>query len=65
MLINPSLYNFLAKIIFDFQVTIDSVHPVQILSRSDNYITTYIMSVVMQLSARLEIWTGCTVSIVI
>ena len=43
MLINPSLHNFLENIIFDFQITIDTVHPVQISSRSDNCITTDIM----------------------
>ena len=43
MLINPSLHNFLENIIFDFQITIDKVHPVQISSRSDNCITTDIM----------------------
>ena len=36
MLINPSLNNFLENIIFDFQITIDTVHRVQISSRSDN-----------------------------
>ena len=43
MLINPSLHNFLEKNIFDLQITIDRVHPVQISSRSDNCITTHIM----------------------
>ena len=43
MLINPSLYNFLENIIFDFQITIDKVQPVQISSPSDNCITTDIM----------------------
>ena len=43
MLINPSLHNLLENIIFDFQITIDKVHPVQISSRSDNCITTDIM----------------------
>ena len=43
MLINPSLHNFLENIIFDFQITIDRVHPVQISSRSDNCIATDIM----------------------
>ena len=41
MLINP--YDSLEKIIFDFQMTIDRVHPVRISSRSDNCITTDIM----------------------
>ena len=39
MLINPSLHNFLENTIFDFQITIDTVHPVQISSSSDNCIT--------------------------
>ena len=43
MLINHSLHSYLENIIFDFQITIDTVHPVQISSLSDNYITTYIM----------------------
>ena len=43
MLINPSLHDFLENIIFDFQITIDTVHPVQISSPSDNCITTEIM----------------------
>ena len=43
MLINPSLYNFLEKNIFDFQITIDRVHPVQISSCSDHCIPTDIM----------------------
>ena len=43
MLIYPSWYNFLEKNIFDLQITIDRVHPVQISSRSDNCITTDIM----------------------
>ena len=30
MLINPSLQKFLENVIFDFQITIDTVHPVQI-----------------------------------
>ena len=38
MQINPSLYNF-----FDFQITIDGVHPVQISSCSNYCITTDIM----------------------
>ena len=42
MLINPFLH-VLENIIFDFQITIDKVHPVQISSRSDNCITTDIM----------------------
>ena len=29
MLINPSYYDFLEQIIFDLQITIDIVHPVQ------------------------------------
>ena len=33
MHINPSLHNFLESIIFDFQITIDRVHPVQNLLR--------------------------------
>ena len=41
MLINSSLHNFLENIIFDFQITIDTVHPVQISSRSDNCITRH------------------------
>ena len=45
MLINPSLYNFLEKIIFDLQITIDRVHPVQILSRSDYCITTQVSTI--------------------
>ena len=40
MLINPSYYNFIEKIIFDLQITIDRVHPVQIFTCSDYYITT-------------------------
>ena len=40
MLINPSLHNLLENIIFDFQITIDKVHPVQISSRSDYCITS-------------------------
>ena len=43
MLINPSSYNFLEKIIFDLQITIDRVNPVQISSCSDYCITTGIM----------------------
>ena len=43
MLINPSLHNCLENTIFDFQITIDTVHPVQISSCSDNCITTDIM----------------------
>ena len=43
MLINPSFHNFLENVIFDFQITIDTVHPVQISSRSDNCITTDIV----------------------
>ena len=43
MLINPSLYDFLQKIIFDFQITTDRVHHIQISSRSDNCITTDLM----------------------
>ena len=43
MLINPPLHNPLGNIIIDFQITIDTVHPVQISSRSDNCITTNIM----------------------
>ena len=43
MLINPSLYNFLEIIIFDFQIARDRVHPVQISSRSDHCITTDII----------------------
>ena len=43
MLINHSRYNFLENIIFDFQVTIERAHPIQISSRSDNCITTDIM----------------------
>ena len=43
MLINPSLHDFLEDIIFDFQIAIDKVHPVQISSCSDNCITTDIM----------------------
>ena len=35
MLINPYEYIFLEKMIFDPQITIDIVHPVQILSCSD------------------------------
>ena len=42
MLINPSLHNFLENIIFDFQITIDRVHPIQISSRSYYCITTHI-----------------------
>ena len=36
-------YDFLEKVIFDLQITIDRVHPVQIPSRSDHCITTDIM----------------------
>ena len=43
ILINPSSYNFLEKIIFDFQIAIDRAHPVQIASRSDYCISTHIM----------------------
>ena len=43
MLINPSLHNLLEYIIFYFQITIDTVHPVQISSLSDSGITTAIM----------------------
>ena len=43
MLINHSWYNFLENTIFDFQITKDRVHPVQISSCSDNCITTDIM----------------------
>ena len=43
MLFNASLYNFLEKIIFDFQITVDRVHPVHILSRLDYCITNNIM----------------------
>ena len=43
MLINPSQYNFLGKIIFDLHITIDRVHPVKILIRSGYCITTHIM----------------------
>ena len=35
VLINPSPYNFVEKIIFDLQLTIDRVHSVQIASCSD------------------------------
>ena len=41
--LDPSQYNFLEKNIFDLQITIDRVHPIQILSRSDYCITTHIM----------------------
>ena len=43
MLINPSLHNFLEKIIFDFQTTIDRVYPAQSSSLSDKCIATDIM----------------------
>ena len=43
MLLNPSLHNLLENAIFDFQITIDRVHHVQISSRPDNCITTDIM----------------------
>ena len=43
MLINHSLYNLLQNIIFDFQITIDRVNPVQISSHSDNRITADII----------------------
>ena len=43
MFINPSCYNFLEKNIFDLQITIDRVHPVQILSCSHYCITTHIL----------------------
>ena len=36
MLIKPYLHNFLENIIFDFQIIIDRVQPVQIESHSDN-----------------------------
>ena len=39
MLITPSLYNFLEKSIFGFQIIMDKVHPAQISSPSDNCIT--------------------------
>ena len=39
MLINPSLHIFLENIIIDFQITLDTVHPVRISSHSDNCIT--------------------------
>ena len=41
MIINPSYYNILEKNIFDLQITIDRVHPVQ--SCSDYCITTDLM----------------------
>ena len=37
------IHTFAQKIIFDLQITIDRVHPVQISSRSDYCITTDIM----------------------
>ena len=40
MLINPSLYDLLENIIFNFQITIDRVHHVQFWSRSDYCIST-------------------------
>ena len=40
MLINPSEYNALEKIVFDLQITIAIVHLVQISSRSVHCITT-------------------------
>ena len=43
MLLNPFLHNSIGNIIFDFHITIDTVHPVQISSRSDNCITTDMM----------------------
>ena len=43
MLIIPSWYNFLEKIIVDLQITMDRVHLVQIASCSDYCITTDIM----------------------
>ena len=43
MLINPSQHNFLEKIIFDVQITLDRVHAVRILSLLDYCITTHIM----------------------
>ena len=42
MLINPSFYDFLENV-FDFQITIDIVHPIQISNRLNNCITTDIM----------------------
>ena len=44
MLINPSSYDFLEKITCDLQIPTDRVHPVQISSRSDNCISTDIIS---------------------
>ena len=44
MQINPFKYNFFEKNIFDLEVTIDTVHPVQISSLSDYCITTDILS---------------------
>ena len=43
MLINPSWYISFEKIIVDLQITIDRVHPVQILSCSHYCITTHIL----------------------
>ena len=43
MLINPSLYDFLEKNIFDLQIAIDRIHPVQILSCLDYCIPTDMM----------------------
>ena len=43
MLINPSSYNFFEKNIFDLQITMERVHPVQISSRSVHCIITNIM----------------------
>ena len=37
------LHNSLEKTVFDLQITIHRVHPVQISSRSDNCITADIM----------------------
>ena len=38
MLINPSLHNLLENIIFDFQITMDTVHPVQIAKNVEKMI---------------------------
>ena len=54
MLINPSLNNFLENIIFDFQITIDKVHFVQISSPSDNCITTDIMQKTPRMVKKLK-----------
>ena len=43
MLIHPPWYNFSEKILFDLQINIDWVHPVQISSRSYYCISTDIM----------------------